>query len=130
MEFDEGQSELLKKAGLLRVATITSHGDPFMVPVRFYFDGKAVYFTSPDHSPQIINLRGNRRICVLVDEVDDDSSEGVVAQGLAQFVRGGTEAGRVLEAMARKYSESSLEEAKGTLVKVIPVRIFELGRAE
>lgn len=119
---DEGGKELLKEARIARLATISSLGDPIAVPVRFHFDGSAIYFTSPEEAPHIRNLRGNRRVCVLVERVGGESHTGLVIQGLAQFVKGESERKAVLEALEERYGSPP----EGTVVKVLPVRVLEL----
>jgi nitroimidazol reductase NimA-like FMN-containing flavoprotein (pyridoxamine 5'-phosphate oxidase superfamily) len=124
--FDDEQEQFLGRARVLRVATISSLGDPLNVPVRFCFDGEAIYFTSPEDSPQIVNLRGNRRVCVLVDSLEGDRLRGLAVQGLAQFVRGEGEKRRVAEAIAKKYGKGQPDEVEGTVVRISPVRVMEL----
>jgi nitroimidazol reductase NimA-like FMN-containing flavoprotein (pyridoxamine 5'-phosphate oxidase superfamily) len=125
-ELDADQEDLLRVAKLVRVATISSTGDPLTVPTRFYFDGKAVYFASPERSPHVINLRGNRRVCLLVDSDQGGDLRGVIIQGLAQFVKGKGERRGVLEGLAKKYGEA----CEGTVVKVVPVRVMDLKALE
>ncbi len=128
-EIDEGKAAFLKGLQLMRVATISSQGDPFVVPVRFYFDGKAIYFTSAKDLPLITNLRANRRVALVAEMARGDALEGLVIQGLAQLVRGQGEYSSVLEALEEKYP-GSLASKGEALVKVIPVRVLDLSGGE
>lgn len=107
----------------LRVATVSSRGDPFSAPVLFYFNGTSLYFTAPAESEQVAHLRANRRLAALVDMSENGALQGFVVQGLAQWVRGDRESEEVWEAMAAKYPDRPAEEVRGPLIKIEPVRI-------
>ncbi len=114
--------ELLTTVPLLRVATLSSKGDPFITPTRFHFDGENLYFVSPEGSRLLRHVRANRRLALLADSMEGRELEGVVIQGLAQFVRGQAESERVLEALRERYPEHAFD---GTLVKVVPLRVLD-----
>lgn len=119
---DTTQEKVLQEADLLRVATVSSQGDPYVLPVRFHFDGASLYFLSPPESAQLRQLRAHRRVAV-VAETPGTPVTGVVVQGLAQFVRGQAERQRTLAALAARYSESAIEGSEATLVKVTPLHV-------
>ncbi|MFQ6012932.1 MAG: pyridoxamine 5'-phosphate oxidase family protein [Thermoplasmata archaeon] len=126
-EWTEKQRKILGRVRTLRVATISPQGDPFSAPVPFYFDGGTLYFASPAESEQMANLRANRRVALLADTSEDGVLQGFVVQGLAQRVRSDRESQAVREAMAAKYTDSPGGEGEGTLIKIAPVRILDLG---
>ncbi|MFQ5986850.1 MAG: pyridoxamine 5'-phosphate oxidase family protein [Thermoplasmata archaeon] len=126
-EWTTKQLKILKNVRTLRVATLSPRGDPFSAPVRFYFDGSSLYFTSPAESEQVAHLHANRRLAVLADTAEDGTLQGFVVQGLAEWVRSDRESQGVWEALTAKYPDSSPEEVRGPLVKVDAVRIQDLG---
>ncbi len=127
-KLDEEGVELLKKQKVIRVATISSKGDPFLVTVPFHFDGNAVYFPVLEGTPEVANLRGNRRMAILADIQEDPLSESLMLHGLAQFVRGRGEHDAVLEAMGEKYPGHPWGSSGERLVKALPLRVFRLTR--
>jgi pyridoxamine 5'-phosphate oxidase family protein len=44
VEFTKRELSFLKEQGLGRIATVSSHGQPHVVPVAFEFDGICFYF--------------------------------------------------------------------------------------
>ncbi len=125
-EWTPRQLKILDHTRTLRVATISPRGDPFSAPVRFYFDGASLYITSPAESEQIAHLHANRRLAVLADRAEDGTLQGLVVQGLAEWVRSDRESDKVWEAMTAKYPDQPSEEIRGPLVKVDAVRIRDL----
>ena len=125
-EWTPRQLKILDHVPTLRVATVSSRGDPFSAPVRFYFDGAALYFTSPAESRHMVHLRANRRLAMLADLSEDGSLEGFVVQGLAEWVRSDRESKEVWEAMVAKYPDQVEGEAPGPIVKVDTVRVRNL----
>ncbi len=126
-EWTPGQLKILDHVRTLRVATISPRGDPFSAPVRFYFDGTSLYFTSPAESEQVAHLHANRRLALLADVSEDGALRGFVVQGLAQWVRSERESQGVWEAMAAKYPDHPSEEIQGPLVKIDAARVLDLG---
>lgn len=127
LEISKRQGELLEAVDLLRVAILTSRGDPYLVPVRFHFDGEAFYFVSPTSSEQLLHLRANRRLGLVADRMKGPGLEGVIVQGLAQFVRGQAEQDRVLSALRERYPKHPFV---GSLVKVVPTSVYDLSDDE
>ncbi len=122
-EIGKEQGELLEASKLVRVATVTSQGDPYIVPVRFHFDGEALYFVSPEGSQQLFHIKANRRIALEADRARGEGLGGIVVQGLAQFPRGKAEQERVFDALQDRYPNQRFD---GTLVKVVPLRVHDL----
>ncbi len=125
-EWTPRQLKILDHTRALRLATISPRGDPFSAPVRFYFDGTSLYFTSPAESVQIGHLHANRRLAVLADRAEDGTLQALVVQGLAEWVRSDREADKVREAMTAKYPDDPPEAIPGPLVKIDAVRIRDL----
>ncbi len=125
-EIDDTKVAILRELDLVRLATISSKGDPFVIPVRFWYDGSSIYFTSDEGLPLLTNVRANRRVALVADTSQEGTPQGLVVQGLASIVRGQGEYDRVLEALSKKYSESSETMSGEIVVKVIPVRLLDL----
>ncbi len=125
-ETGEGKLGILRDLTLLRVATISSRGDPFVVPVRFHFDGRSIYLTCPEDTLLITNLRANRRVALVGDIERGRKLDGLVVEGLATFIIGQGEHARVLEALSEKYPDDAQRGSAEALVKVVPVRVLDL----
>lgn len=115
----------LQDLSLIRVAVITSRGDPIVVPVRFHFDGQAVYFGLPQDSPILLSIKANRRVSLVGDEDVEGKLKGTVIQGLAQAVRGQTEVDRAAAALREKYPEARPGRDQA-MVRVVPLRVLDL----
>lgn len=126
-ELEERHAEVLAEVPVLRIATLSPRGDPFIYPVPFHFDGEVLYFAAPAGSETMIHLRANRRIALLADRGDPGAREGFVLQGLVQAVRSDREASAVWEALREKYANLPEAEVQGTLMKVSPVRVVAFG---
>ncbi|MFQ5918811.1 MAG: pyridoxamine 5'-phosphate oxidase family protein [Thermoplasmata archaeon] len=125
-EWTPRQLKILDHVQTLRVATVSPRGDPFSAPVRFYFDGTALYFTSPAESRHMVHLHANRRLAVLADLAEDGALQGFVVQGLAEWVRSDRMSQDVWEAMVAKYPDQATGEMPGPMVKVDAVRVHDL----
>lgn len=124
-KLDAAHAEVLSEVPLLRMATLSPRGDPHVAPVRFHFDGVSLYVAAPAGSEPMANLRANRRVALLAER--DQALRGFVLQGLSSPVRSQTESARVWEALEAKYPDLPSEEVQGSLVKVTPLRILDLG---
>jgi len=71
--FSEAESQYLKSQRLARIATVSSKGQPDVVPVGFEFDGK--YFWVGSHSQDIFHQtlkyhnvkNGNKLVALTID---------------------------------------------------------------
>ncbi|WP_424642884.1 TIGR03668 family PPOX class F420-dependent oxidoreductase [Embleya sp. AB8] len=70
-----------RESRVARLATVSSSGEPHMVPITFASDGSMLYF-AVDHKPKassnlrrLRNIRENNRVSILVDRYADDWSE-------------------------------------------------------
>jgi pyridoxamine 5'-phosphate oxidase family protein len=93
--FSEPEVQYLKSQRLARIATVSSKGQPDVVPVGFEFDGKSFYVGS--HSQEIflrtlkyMNVKnGNRRVALTIDDlesVDPWRPRAIKVYGTAEVV--------------------------------------------
>ncbi len=74
--FSEFEVQYLKSQRLARIATVSSKGQPDVVPVAFEFDGK--YFYVGSHSQDIFHQtlkyknvkNGNKRVALTIDDLE------------------------------------------------------------
>src|SRR2546421_13089392 len=74
--FSEAETQYLKSQRLARIATVSSKGQPDVVPVGFEFDGK--YFWVGSHSQEIFHRtlkyhnvkNGNRLVALTIDDLE------------------------------------------------------------
>lgn len=122
----EAHGALLDALPVLRLATVSPRGDPFLTPVRFHFDGEFFYLAVSADGEAGTHLRANRRIALLADRGAAGRLEGFVVQGLANPVRSRTETEEVREAMEARYAEGKGDEVGENLVKVTPLHVTDL----
>ncbi len=94
--FSDEEVEFLTQSRLARVATVSSEGQPHVVPVVYEFDGTAFYFTgwNLEKSLKFKNLLQNKKVAIVVDDLVTVSPwrpRGVEVRGLAEL---GSEGGR------------------------------------
>lgn len=93
--FSEAEVQYLKSQRLARIATVSSKGQPDVVPVGFEFDGK--YFWVGSHSQDIFfrtmkykNVRnGNKLVALTIDDlesVDPWKPREVKVYGIAEVL--------------------------------------------
>ena len=87
--FTEAEAEYLAENFIGRVATVSSAGQPHVVPVAYRFDGKAVTFTGWNlaSSLKYRNLMANDKVAFVVDDVvstDPWRARGVEIRGKAE----------------------------------------------
>jgi PPOX class probable F420-dependent enzyme len=110
------QAEMRERVAAARVgrlATLDAEGRPHLVPICFALDGDTLY-SAVDEKPKrsrrlkrLANIRGNRRVSVLVDEYDDDWSRlwWVRVDGKAEVLEDGPELERALALLGAKYEQ-------------------------
>lgn len=117
---------LVERARVGRLATVDGDGRPHAVPVCFVLDGETVY-SAVDGKPKsgrplrrLANIEATGRACLLVDHYEDDWSAlwWVRLDGTARVLAGGTEAGRALESLARKYPQYAERTPPGPVIAV------------
>ena len=103
----------LADAAIGRLATVTAHDKPHIVPCCFAVSGDVVY-SAVDHKPKstrqlrrITNLRHNPYAALLVDYYDEDWSSlwWVRADGTGRILDAGPELDRAMTLLVAKYDQ-------------------------
>ena len=82
---DSDSLAILREGNLGRLGCIAA-GWPYVVPVNYFFDGKAIYIHSAP-GKKIDALRANPRVCLQVDEIKDSYHwRSVIAYGTFEEV--------------------------------------------
>lgn len=87
--------ELLRRSRIGRLGCIAD-GEPYVVPVNYLFDGEsAVIHSLPGR--KITAMRSNPRVCLQVDEVEDDLTwKSVLAFGTYEEIKNSDERARAM----------------------------------
>lgn len=104
---------LLERMPVGRLAVTTEDG-PYIIAVNYLFFEGSIYFHSGVSGRKMEALRGDSRVCFLIDEVGpqvlweqgcgiSQVYKSVVCFGKAEFVEGPPEKRRILERMVKKY---------------------------
>lgn len=93
VEFSERELAFLKEQRFGRIATVSSHGQPHVVPVAFEFDGICFYFGGwkLKNSLKFKNIQQNNKVAFVVDDllsVNPWAPRGLEVKGLAEILRG------------------------------------------
>lgn len=126
--------EILRRGSVCRLALV-DEGQPYLVPMSYGYDGKALYLHSAAEGRKINILRSNNRICFEV-EVDVKLVSGeracnwsfhyrsVIGFGRAHFVIDAEERQRGFDAIMRQYGAAGpFEYAAETLARTLVIRI-------
>ena len=117
------------------LGTADAAGQPLVVPFCYAFDGAAI-FSAIDGKPKradrplerIRNIAENSRVCVTIDEYDEDWSRlrHVIIQGRAEVVTAGPDYTRGADLLLEKYAQyraMGLDRERGVMIKVTPARV-------
>lgn len=124
---------ILGAAQVMRIALV--HGDtPFLVPVFYWYDGKALYFHSAHAGEKIEIIKRNNRICfeigtehgVVEDEFACDFEarhKTVIGLGHAVFVEDTAEKTTALDGIVALFTDKHFEYPPENLNKTAVLRI-------
>jgi pyridoxamine 5'-phosphate oxidase family protein len=92
LKFTGEESNFLLESRLGRIATVSSDGQPHVVPVGFEFDGKYIYFSgwNLDKSLKFRNLMQNSKVAFIVDDlvsVRPWRVRGIEIRGIAEAIQ-------------------------------------------
>jgi PPOX class probable F420-dependent enzyme len=114
----------LAAARVGRLATVTPHGRPHVVPVCFALHEGRI-FTAVDAKPKattalarLDNVRATGRASLLVDHYEEDWSNlwWIRVDGVAEVLR----SDRAVDALADKYEQYRRERPAGPLIAIAP----------
>jgi pyridoxamine 5'-phosphate oxidase family protein len=89
--FREDEVRFLKESRLARIATVSSSGQPHVVPVGYDFDGKFFYFGGFNitKSLKFRNIQKNNKVALVVDDllsVNPWTPRFVMVRGTAEII--------------------------------------------
>ena len=119
------------------LATAGADGAPHVVPVCYALDAAALYFVAdekPKRGParrlqRLVNLRGNPRAAVVVDDWDEDWTRlaWLLVRGSAHLVRDPAVHARALALLRTRYpqyADMALDDpARNPIVRIEPERV-------
>ncbi len=118
---EAGILELLSRAEVGQLATVSPDGRPYVIPVCFYYEDERIYFHCALKGKKLDNLRANPNVCFSVFEVlgigvgaDRPCNSwayyrSVVASGTAKILVG-DEKLRPLRLLAEKFAHGPVAE--------------------
>jgi PPOX class probable F420-dependent enzyme len=131
----------LQAGRVARMATVDRGGCPHIVPICYAYDGSRVYSAvdekpkrgSPLELRRIVNIGGNPRICLIVDEYDEDWNRlrFVMIHGTAKITLAGAEHGHALDLLRKKYPQyrtMALAENRNPVIAMTPTKIVSWGK--
>lgn len=124
------QLSFLRKAPVIRVATVSKNGRPQVTPVcHIEWKGK-IYWVSDPGAIKLENIGHHRWVALVADEYRASWHKmgGVMAQGKAKLIRRGPLFREVRARLYRKYkaykSNSPFEEGESIILEVKPENLF------
>lgn len=123
-----------------RMATVDASGTPHVVPICYVYDGSRLYSAvdekpkrfAPNALRRLVNIRNNPRICLIVDEYDEDWNRlrFVIIHGTAEIVLAGSEHTHALDLLRKKYPQYRtmvLTEKHNPVIAITPTKIISWG---
>lgn len=123
-----------------RLATVDASGCPQIVPICYAYDG-SLFYSAVDEKPKraapqrlrrLANIRGNPRVCLIIDEYDEDWTRlrFVMIPGTAEIALAGREHAHALDLLRKKYTQyrtMALSEMRNPVIAITPVKIVSWG---
>jgi len=143
VELSEKALAFIETNRVARMATVDAAGCPHIVPICYAYDGSRLY-SAVDEKPKrveanmlrrLVNIRGNPRVCVIIDDYDEDWSRlrFIIIHGIAGIETGGEEHERALNLLRKKYPQyrtMTLAEGVNPVIAVTPTKIVSWGTFE
>ncbi|MEM0381342.1 MAG: pyridoxamine 5'-phosphate oxidase family protein [Nitrososphaerota archaeon] len=123
MKFSESEVRFLKRNELCRLATLDNEGAPHLVPVCYIFSDGYFYIVSDLETSKVRNIKGDRRVAVLVDQYQPNRA--VLVRGEAEILTEGGEFKSVSELFFKKFSWARRDpwgEGEVALIRVRPLK--------
>ncbi len=141
MELSEGIKAFIQSGRVARMATVDADGCPHIVPICYAYDGSRLY-SAVDKKPKrveanllrrLVNIRANPRICVIIDEYDEDWSHlrFIIIHGTAAIEPAGTEHSRAVNLLRKKYPQyqaMNLAEGVNPVIAITPTKVVSWGK--
>ena len=115
--------EVLRRGTVARLACVAGN-EPYVVPVNYVFDGESVLVHSLP-GRKIDAMRANPRVCLQVDEIEDDLGwKSVLAFGNYEEITNAGERGRAMNHLLSRFPkltpvESYMAGGTGTPAPIV-----------
>ena len=134
MKLQTWADRLLLRSRVAHLATSTRRGIPHNVPVCYAFDGYEFYIsidrkpkrTEPIRLRRVRNIMDNPQVSLVIDTYSEDWKElrYVIVQGSADIMHRGSEHGRAISLLRRKYGQyRKMHIETCPIIRIRPVRI-------
>lgn len=121
-------------ARVARLASVSSDGQPHVVPVCFAYDGTCFYSAvdrkpkrvSPEELVRVRNIRTNPQVCLLIDHYEEDWSRlcYVLVAAEAEVITAGEEHDRAIALLRAKYPQyEAMDLGESLVIKIRPRRM-------
>jgi nitroimidazol reductase NimA-like FMN-containing flavoprotein (pyridoxamine 5'-phosphate oxidase superfamily) len=128
---DEMES-IIMRASVCRLA-ICDQGTPYLIPLCFGFEGRALYFHSALEGRKLEMLKGNNRVCFEMD-VDQElirSDNGscsmryrsIIGFGSMFIIHDPMEKRKALDVIMRHYSQEPFEYSEAVLIRTTVFKV-------
>ena len=141
VEPSEKVQTFIRTRRVARMATVDASGHPHVVPICYAYDGSRFYSAvdekpkrgTPNALRRLVNIRNNARICLIVDEYDEDWNRlrYVIIHGTAEIALAGSEHVHALDLLHKKYPQYRtmvLTEKRNPVIAITPIRIVSWGK--
>lgn len=108
---------------LCRLATASKDAKPHVVPVIYATDGEDVVVAVDYGTRKLANLRGNRRVALVVDEFRPN--RGLMVEGECEVLERGKEYLRLLQILFDRfesYRRNPWNEGESPILKIRPTK--------
>ena len=140
MKASEGVQAFIRRQRVARLATVDAAGSPHIVPICYAYDGSRL-FSAVDEKPKrvsatklqrLVNIQRNPRICLLIDEYDEDWSRlrFVIIHGTARIADAGVDYRSAIELLREKYAQYRkmlFAEGVNPVIVMMPTRYVPWG---
>ena len=108
---DQEARALLSKSSVGRLGCVSA-GEPYVVPINYYFDGRAIYSHSLP-GRKIDALRAHPRACMQVDKIDDQLHwQSAIAFGQFEEIFDEPERAEVIRQLLNRFPMLTVVESK------------------
>ena len=140
MKPSEEVQTFIQSCRVARMATVDASGVPHIVPICYAYDGSRLYSAvdekpkrlAPNALRRLVNIRNNPRICLIIDEYDEDWNRlrFVMIHGTAEIALAGSERAHALDLLRKKYRQygtTLLAEMRNPVIAITPTKIVSWG---
>ena len=133
--FKPHEARFIKRARVMRFASITREGYPHVVPLCHAFDGRFLYAATEYGTKKLENIKLNPKVAVIVDEYREPwgRNRGVMIQGRAEVLERGAEFKKAAELLTKKFKYyerepyGPIEEDDTPIIKIVPEKAVSWG---